>query len=165
MTERPFRILFVCTGNTCRSPLAEAIARRELERRGREGEVRVGSAGVAATQGQPASEGSRIVAQEEGLDLDGHRSRLLTRELASEADLILAMSGGHVARVLAVAEDARVSLLGDFARDTPFGGPPVPDPFGAPVEVYRETYAALEELVTDSLDRLPSLLDVGEDRG
>ena len=164
MTDRPYRILFVCTGNTCRSPLAERIARRELERRGRGEEVQVGSAGVAAAPGQTASEGSLTVAREAGLDLHDHRSRLLTREMALEADLILGMSAGHVARVLALGEDARVALLGDFARDTPLGGPSVPDPFGGPVEVYRETYRVIEALVKESLDRLPHPSDVAEDR-
>ena len=164
MTERPFRVLFVCTGTTCRSPLAEAIARRELGKRGWAGVVEVASAGVAAGEGQGASDGSRIVAQEADLDLTEHRSRLLTREMALEADLILGMSGSHVARVVALTEDAKVALLGDFAHDTPLGGPSVPDPFGGPVEFYRETYHALEGLVNRSLDRLPRPLDVGEDR-
>lgn len=164
MTERPFRILFVCTGNTCRSPLAEGIARREMERRGGAVEVEVGSAGVAAADGQGASEGSLAVAREEGLDLSAHRARLLTREMALEADLILGMSGSHVARVMALAEDAPVALLGDFAKDSPLGGPSVPDPFGGPVEVYRETFRSLETLVGEALDRIPHLLDAREER-
>lgn len=164
MTERPFRILFVCTGNTCRSPLAEGIARRELDRRGWGSEVEVASAGVAAAEGQGASEGSLTVAREEGLDLSDHRSRLLTREMALEADLILGMSAGHVARVVTLAENASVALLGDFAQGVPRPGPTVPDPFGGPVEVYRETFRTLDALVCEALDRLPRPLDVGEER-
>lgn len=164
MTERPFRILFVCTGNTCRSPLAEGIARRELERRGRGSEVEVGSAGVAAAEGQGASEGSLTVAREEGLDLSGHRSRLLTREMALEADLVLGMSASHVARVVTLAEDASVALLGDFAQDAPLGGPSVPDPFGGPLEIYRATFRTLDTLVGEALDRLPRPMDIREDR-
>jgi protein-tyrosine phosphatase len=84
--------------------------------------------------------------------------------MALEADLVLGMSGSHVARVVALAEDATVALLGDFATDSPLRGPSVPDPFGGPVEVYRETFRSLEALVSDALDRLPSLLDAREER-
>ena len=74
------KLLLVCTGNTCRSPLAEAILRRELEARGVTG-VAVSSAGTGARDGVPASEGSYLVGLEHGLDLSNHRARLLTREL------------------------------------------------------------------------------------
>ncbi|MEJ2541319.1 MAG: low molecular weight protein arginine phosphatase [Gemmatimonadota bacterium] len=164
MRERPFRILFVCTGNTCRSPLAERIAARELKQRGWDEEVQVGSAGILALDGQPASEGSLQVAREAGLALEDHRSRLLTEELAREADLILGMSEGHVTQVATLTEGVAVALLGDFARDSVGVGPAVPDPFGGPVEVYRETLRTLETLVPEALDRLPRPLDVGDGR-
>lgn len=164
MTDRPFRILFVCTGNTCRSPLAERLARRELEKRGWLGRMEVRSAGVAALPGQGASEGSITVARESGLELEDHRANLLTPEFAAGADLILGMSPGHVARARDLAGEggARAELLTDFAGDHDSGvGAGVPDPFGGPVEVYRETFRALEALVRDTFRRLEAEVEGG----
>ena len=73
------RILLVCTGNICRSPMAEIVMRREFEQR--DGNVEVVSAGTGAWDGASASEGAYLVALENGLDLSNHRARLLTREV------------------------------------------------------------------------------------
>ena len=74
------RILFICTGNTCRSALAEGIARREAIERGLI-DFDVSSAGTSAWNGSPASDGSLLVALEHGIDLSGHRARQLSREI------------------------------------------------------------------------------------
>ena len=79
------RLLFVCTGNTCRSPMAEAIARREAIARGL-GDVEVASGGTSAWDGAPASDGALLVAMERGLDLSTHRSQQVTRDLVAEQD-------------------------------------------------------------------------------
>ena len=84
-----FRVLFVCTGNTCRSPLAQAALVRALGDTA--AKVAVGSAGTAASDGAPASPPSRDVARRAGLDLEGHRSRRLNRDLLAAADLVLLM--------------------------------------------------------------------------
>src|SRR5947209_20053459 len=119
------RILFVCTGNICRSPLAAALLQRALAQRGIDG-LEVASAGTGAWDGAPASEGAYLVGLERGLDLSGHRARLLTRELVDQADLILTMARHHRARVDELGGEGKVFVLGEYAGK---GGDEVSDPF------------------------------------
>ena len=84
-------LLFVCTGNTCRSPLAEVIARHLIADR-EIPDVTVGSAGTSAWADSTASDGALLVALEQGLDLGDHRSRPLAQELVSNAQVILTLA-------------------------------------------------------------------------
>ncbi len=145
-------LLLVCTGNICRSPLAEALMRQALTRRGVDG-FHVRSAGTGAWEGAPASEGALLVGLEHGLDLSDHRARLLTRELVGDASFILTMARHHRARVQELGGGGRVVLLGEYSGRT---GPAaeVRDPFGSDLEVYRETFEELEELIERAVDRL-----------
>lgn len=156
----PFRILFVCTGNTCRSPLAEVLARREVEARGWR-HVDVRSGGVRAAAGMPASQGSSRVAAEHGLDLSGHFSTPVDQDLLDWADLVLAMSSGHLALVQAAGAGERATLLGTLAagdEESGVGGQEVPDPFGQEDAVYQETYQVLEGMILRVLDRLEPIV-------
>jgi protein-tyrosine phosphatase len=136
----PCRIVFVCTGNTCRSPLAEALCKKllaerlgcapqELPERG----FLVISAGISAMMGGEATPEAVATASELGADLAGHRSQPLTHELLAQADHLIAMTRGHL-RALAGHGGPPARLL---ARD----GADVPDPIGATPEVYRQCAA------------------------
>jgi protein-tyrosine-phosphatase len=134
---RACTIVFVCTGNTCRSPMAEAICKRrladrlgcsidELPARG----FVVRSAGVAAEEGAPAAEPAVTVAKSLGVDLSGHKSQFLTPELAAQATHLLGMTHGHVS-ILSEYFQAPARLLSPTGED-------VVDPIGMPMEVYEE---------------------------
>lgn len=146
------RILFVCTGNICRSPLAEALMRRALEQRALQ-HIEALSAGTGAWDGAPASEGAYLVALERTLDLSGHRARLLTRELVEQADLILTMARHHRARVDELGGEGRVQVLGEYAGSEGDAAE-VSDPFGGDLEVYRETARQLEDFIEAVVQRL-----------
>lgn len=146
------RLLFVCTGNTCRSPLAEALARREAIERGL-ADVEVASAGTSAWDGAPASDGALLVALERGLDLSGHRAQQLTRELVQSHDVVLAMGPHHVERAEALGGEGRTHLLSTFANG-PASGRPINDPFGGDLEAYRETLTELQADIRRVFDRL-----------
>ena len=155
----PFRILFVCTGNTCRSPMAEGIAREILRERGWN-HVEVRSAGVAAFPGSPISGGALRAAGRHGVSLEDHRSTPLTGELVADSDLILTMSAGHLRALAGSGAEERAALLPVFARGEreirPGDG--VPDPIGGDDELYEATYRELRGLIEASLDRLVPIL-------
>jgi len=146
------RILFVCTGNICRSPLAQALLARALTERG-VAEVEVQSAGTGAWDGAPASEGAYLVGLERGLDLSPHRARLLTREIVEDMDLIFTMARHHRARVHELGGEGRVFVLGEYAGRSGDDAE-VGDPFGGDLEVYRDTCTELEGLIATAADRL-----------
>ncbi len=141
--EPLFRVLFVCTGNTCRSPLAAAALARALGDRA--AQVEVTSAGTAAFDGAPASEGSRSVAVRAGLDLSGHQSRRLDRDRLAGVDLVLLMDPRDLVHVRALDSEAAGQTWGlaDFAQPAPTGEA-IPDPFGGSPEAYEECLRRIE---------------------
>lgn len=148
------RILFVCSGNTCRSPLAEAIARDVVPVR-LDFDVEIASAGTSAQAGAPASRHSLEVAAGHGIDLSAHRSQPLRPELVRNADLIVTMGVRHRDTVGELDPDSLDStyLLTNFS-DHHHGD--IPDPIGGGREVYEQTCLVIRECVEEMADKLPS---------
>lgn len=132
--------------------MAAALLMRALEANGH-GDARVVSAGTGAWDGAPASDGSYLVSLEAGIDLSGHKARLLTKSMVEETDLILTMSRSHLARVRELGGGARAHLLTEFA-----GGPgkaaEIGDPFGGSLDEYRETFRSLLGLMPAVVARI-----------
>jgi protein-tyrosine-phosphatase len=148
--SEPHRLLFVCTANICRSPIAEAIARQYGQQRG--WAVEVASAGTHAMAGEPAAPNSVKVCREVGADCSAHASQPVTPELVEWADRILVMEMRHAAhlREKFPRSDEKVQLLGTFG-----GLVEIEDPYRSWIFTYRRRRDEIRTCVESFMDRLP----------
>lgn len=138
-------LIFVCTGNTCRSPMAEGLF-RALDGENRTG-LHASSAGLFVHEGLPASEYAVQAAGELGADLSGHRTRQLTPELVRQAQYLVCMTAAHYDRLVQAmpwAQDKVFTLAPDD----------VADPFGGTLETYRACAAQLADDVRTLIGNL-----------
>ncbi|MDD2233385.1 MAG: low molecular weight protein arginine phosphatase [Desulfitobacteriaceae bacterium] len=133
-------MLFVCTGNTCRSPMAEGLAKVIL---GEEKELY--SAGLAAGEGMTASAQAITVMNEMGIDINEHRSQMITEELLDWVDWVIPMTQAHERRInqLFPQYKAKVRYLGAWGEQ----GCDISDPWGGSVESYRKSAQMISELL------------------
>ena len=167
-----FKVLFVCTGNSCRSPMAEGILKKML-RENKVDNFEVSSAGISTLSGVPASLFAMEVSRARNVDLSQHRSRQLNKRILKKADLILAMSDEHLEYVGKIDKSAldRAYLLKAFSpsshkirEDPPASnkdeGPGVlyiKDPIGGSIDDYNRCFMELEEEIGRVFQELISL--------
>ncbi len=148
-------VLFVCTANICRSPIASALFRGQIAQRSDAKHWRVASAGVWAMEGSQAARFSRAVVEKRGFDLSSHRAQGVSRELLRRYNLILTMEQGHkealraefpglADRIFVITE--MVERKGDIA-----------DPMGGALVDYEDTARELEEILTLGMEKIVSL--------
>jgi low molecular weight protein-tyrosine phosphatase len=140
------RILIVCVGNICRSPMAAALLEHRLS--GRVADVAVSSAGIAALVGHAADPIAVELMRRRGLDISRHRARQVTEQLVMDADMVIAMEQGHVKAI----ESAFPRARGRVHRIGRWGGFDVPDPHRHPAAAF-ERALELIEVGVDGFDR------------
>lgn len=140
-------VLFVCTGNTCRSPMAAALFNKIAMER--DLDVRIESAGLFAGVGDKASQNAVHAMKNYGIDLTGHRAKNVTAELLEKCDLVLTMTASHKMALVQYAGD-KVYTLCEFAG---FDGD-IPDPYGGNEETYKKCADKLYEVLLKVAEKI-----------
>ncbi|MDD5428440.1 MAG: low molecular weight protein arginine phosphatase [Candidatus Omnitrophica bacterium] len=151
-------VLFVCTGNSCRSVMAEGLMKKRLKELGKTS-ITVSSAGVRAITGFPPTYETVEVMKQSGVDLNDFKSTAMSKELIEAADLILVMSRSHKEDVVKCvpSADSKTFLLREYGRTEGSPKPDVvdiPDPIGLPVSSYKECL----DMIKEDIERVANIL-------
>ncbi|MBD3402052.1 low molecular weight protein arginine phosphatase [candidate division GN15 bacterium] len=158
-----FVILFVCTGNTCRSPMAQGALRVLLEKE-RPGQFEVESSGIAAAAGYPATMYAVEAARMWDADISVHSSQPLSRQMIDRADLIFGMSPEHVKEVIRqVPGAAEKTFLFKSFPEIGHEGEAVEDPIGQALDRYNETFLEIGEYLGKFLPEIVKRIDAKSD--
>lgn len=154
-----YTIMFVCSGNTCRSPMAVGALKVLLEKK-RPGKFEIISSGTGAATGFPATEFAIEAAKIWNCDLTGHRSQPVTEELINQSDLIVAMTPGHLRELVRIKPDSQSKyfLLKNFP-DESSDGDGVDDPIGMPLDYYKDTFLEIGEEIGRFLPEIIRRID------
>jgi protein-tyrosine phosphatase len=159
----PFHVCFVCSGNICRSPYAEALLRDTADRHGLSARIRASSLGTFGIEGQPAHPWTVRVAAERGMDLAGFRSRGVDVERLGEVDLVVALAQDHVAELRARFPEAPPVWLitAPGLPSPPPGIDGVPDPVGFEEVDYRKSLREIESALPPLWAAIRALCEPG----
>ncbi|MEL7567319.1 MAG: low molecular weight protein arginine phosphatase [Dehalobacterium sp.] len=150
-------ILFVCTGNTCRSSMAEAITKQKLkEAKIDPDRIRVISAGTGAFDGSPAAPNAVDVLKEKGIDLTCHRSKRINPQMLKDVDYIFTMTVIQKQQVLFIHPEGseKTFTLKEFAFSSPQSDLNIADPYGGDQDCYRKCAVQLEEVITKVIEKV-----------
>lgn len=151
-------VLFVCTANICRSPMAEAMFKQILDDRNAPGEWIIESAGTWGLDGQPAASGSQSVMKSKGIDISAHRARSVNKDLIDSFNLILTMESGHKESLRMEFSDAsaHIYMLSEMINQNV----DIDDPYGGVYAEYVQAAEEIEEYLSKGYDAIIQKADL-----